>query len=222
MDIYSNDTDFIFFSAPYNAKRLLDDSITRTLHGYRLICKGAVLTGCGNILLGRLESVASFAFVALSSAFLTVGSTIMTPCFIIPTTILNLASRIPGISSFESVQSFTQSSSNAIYRTLKVNLIAIPTIFLFLSASAVNIFLPGILKSQNIFFNSIHGMVKSLGPLQRIRAIVPDVTNIIGTEKNLSVLAGAEEYFRALSCQNYLREITVPHLTHHYSYSQSN
>ena len=132
---------------------------------------------------------------------------------------MNLLSRIPGISSFKSVQIFTQNSSNAIYRTLKVNLIAIPVIFLFLSASAVNIFLPGILKSPNVFFNSIHEIVKSLGPLQTIRAIVPDVANIIGTQKDLSALARAEEYLRALSSQNYLKEIITSDLIHHYSYS---
>jgi hypothetical protein len=218
MDIYT-DGNFLFFHLPYDAKRLLDDSIDRTLRGYRGISEGAVLTGCGNILLARVESVAAFSFAALSTAILTLGGAIVAPCFLIPATALNLISRIPGISSFASVQNFTQDSSDAIYRTLKIYLLAIPVIFLFLSASAINTFLPGILKSQNVFVNSIHGIVEPLGPLLTIRAIVQDVAEIVGTTTNISLLAGVEEYFRALSSQNYLKDVWVSSLTHHYSYT---
>lgn len=45
--------------------------------------------------------------------------------------------------------------------------------------------------------------------------------NAYGTETKPSALAGAEEYFRALSSQNYLREVRVSALTHHYSYTRS-
>lgn len=218
MDIYNSSS--LTFEMPYDAKRLLDDSVTRTLRGYSSICAGEVLTGCGNILLARIESAAAWAFVALSSAVLMLGSTLMTPCFLIPATVLNLASRIPGVSSFESVQNFTRDSSNAIYRTLKVHFIAIPVIFLFLSASSINTFIPGILKPQNVFFSSVHRMVEPLGPLQTIRATVSGVTSIVGTETELSALDAAEEYLRALSCQNYLREETVSRVTHHYSYQR--
>lgn len=221
MHIYSSEASFFFFSAPYNAKRLLDDSVERTLRGYRGIGEGAIVTGFGNILLSRVESATAFSFVALSAIFLTLGGVIMTPCFLIPATVLNLISRVPGIASFESVQNFTRESSDVIYRTLRIYLVAIPVIFLFLSASGINTFLPGVLKPQNVVFNSIHGIVESLGPLQTIRGIVPNVTEVVGTETELSALAGAEEYFRALSSQNYLKEVRVSSLTHHYSYTRS-
>jgi len=213
MEIYSTTESFLFFNVPYNAKRLLDDSVTRTLKGYREISEGSVLTGCSNILLGRVESVAAFSFVALSATFLTVCGIIITPYFLISATALNIISRVPGISSFELVQNFTRDSSNVIYRTLKVHFIAIPVIFLFLSSSIINI-LPGILKSQNIFFSSIHWLVEPLGPLQTIRAVVPGITEVVGTETELSPLAGIEEYIRALSCQSHLREVRTYQLTH--------
>lgn len=216
MKIHSSKSEWFTFSLPYNAKRLLDDSITRTLRGYNLIGEGTILTGCGYILLGRIESVVACAFVSLSSALFVLGSIIATPCFLLPGVALNLASRIPGISSFETVQNFIRESSNVIYRTLKINFIAIPIIFLFLSASIVNTFLPGILKPQNIFSRSIHWMVESLGPLQTIRVVVPGAATIVGTEKNLSILAVGEEHFRALSSQNYLREVVASDLTHYY------
>ena len=140
----------------------------------------------------------------------------MALCFLIPATALNLISRVPGISSFESVQNFTRDSSDAIYRTLRVHLLAIPVIFLFLFASCVNTFLPGVLKPQNIVFNSIHSLVKSLGPLRAIRAVVPGVTEVIGWEPGVSLIAELEEYFRALSSQNYLHEVRVSSLMHVY------
>lgn len=222
MQIYSCEANFFFFSAPYNAKRLLDDSVERTLRGYRAIGERFIVTGFGgfgNILFARVESAAAFSFVALSAILLAAGGAIMIPCFLIPATALNLISRVPGISSFASVQNFTRDSSNAIYRTLKICLLAIPVIFLFLSASGINTFLPGVLKPQNVFFNSIHELVESLGPLQTVRVIVPNVTEIVGTETEMSVLAGVEDYFRALSSQNYLREVRVSFLTHHYGIS---
>ena len=221
MHIYNSDASLFFFSTPYNAKRLLDDSVERTLRGYRGIGEGAIVAGFGNILLARVESATAFSFVALSATFLTLGGVIITPCFLIPATALNLISRVPGISSFESVQNFTRESSNAIYRTLRIYLVAIPVISLFLSASGINTFLPGVLKPQNMVFNSIHRMVEPLGPLQTIRGIVPNVTEVVGTETELSILAGAEEYLCALSSQNYLREVRVSYLTDHYSYTRS-
>lgn len=38
-------------------------------------------------------------------------------------------------------------------------------------------------------------------------------------ETELSPLADVEEYFRAWSSQNYLKEVRVSALTHHYSYT---
>ena len=215
INIHSSDSDFLHFGLPYRAKRLLDDSVTRTLSGYNSFGEGAPLSGCGNILLARVESVAAFAFAALSSVLSLVLSITITPLFLTSITVLNLASRIPGISSFESVQNFTRDSSSVIYRILRVHLIAIPVIFLFLTASTINTFLPGILGPQNIFFISVHWMVEPLGQLKTIRAVVPGAgyfgtdVSIVGTKENISMLEAAEEYFRALSCQNYLRKETV-------------
>lgn len=220
MLIYNNEASFLFFSTPYNAKRLLDDSVERTLRGYRGVGEGAMINGFGHILLARVESAIAFSFVALSAAFLTLGVVILTPYFLIPATALNLISRVPGISSFQSVQNFTRKSSNVIYRTLRVYLVAIPVIFLFLSASGINTFLPGVLKPQKGVFDSIHRSVACLGPLKTIRAIVPSMTEVVGTETDLSALEGIEEYFRALSSQNYLREEIVSSLTHIYTYSR--
>lgn len=221
MTIYHSDSDFFFFDVPYNAKRLLNDSVSRTLQGFSSIGDSAFFTGCGHILLARVESVASCALVTFSSALLMVGSLILTPFFLIPAIVLNLGSRIPGISSFQAVQNFTQTSSDVIYRIGKVYLIAIPVILLFVSTSIINTLLPGILKTQNVFFDSIHWMVESLGPLKRIRAIVPGVTEIVGTYEDISFLEGIEDFFRSLSYQNYLHEVTFSELTEHYSYSRS-
>ena len=216
MSIYSGGGDFIF-DISYKAKQLLDNSVARTLRGDSSIKKGAVITGCGNILLARIESVVAFAFVALSAMFLFLGSAITAPCFLVPAIVLNLASRIPGIASFKAVQNFTRNSSSAIFRTFKVCLMEIPVIFLFLTASGINIFLPGILKSDNIFFKTIHNIVKSLGPLQRIRAVVPNITTVVGTKEKLSILEEAEECLRALSYKNYLKEEEFDLIIHHRS-----
>lgn len=219
MQIYSSEADLYFFTAPYNAKRLLDDSVERTLKGYRQIVDRSIATGLCNILLARVESAAAFSLVALSATLLTLVGVTLTPCFLIPAIALNLISRIPCISSFETVQNFTQNSSDAIYRSFRIYWIALPVIFLFLSASGVNIILPGVLKPQNAVFNAIHKIVQCLGPLQAIRAIVPNVTEVVGTETEHSILSLAEEYFRALSSQNYLREVKVSSLIHRFSYS---
>lgn len=221
MDIYSSDAGYIFFSMPYNAKRLLDDSVTRTLDGYNSIPQGAIFTGCGDILLARVESVTAGVFVILSGVFLMMSCAVMTPCCLVLAIPLNLASLIPGVSSFESLQNFTQDCNDAIYRLIKVQFIAIPVIFLFLSASTFNTFLPGILGPQNIFFSSIHSMVESLGQLHTINAVVPGEVSVVGTETKLSIVEAVEEYLRAMSYQNYLREVTVAHLIHHYSYSST-
>lgn len=219
MNIYSSDADDFFFFPPYVSKELIVNSISRTLEGYNLIYEHSIFTGCCKILLGRIESAAAIALVAFSSALLGFTSVCLTPIFIIPATILNIASRIPGISSFKSVQDFTNESSDAIYRIFRIYLIAVPTISLFLSLSIINLLLPGLLKSENIFFNLIHRLVEPLGPLEKIRVTVPNVKSIIGTEANISILVGVEDYFRAFSYKNYLREIKLQSFTHHYSYS---
>lgn len=216
MHIYSQDTDFFFFHAPYNAKRLLDDSVERTFKGYRAVGEGSIITGFGHLLLARVESVAAFSFVALTATPLGFAGVILTPCFLITAIPLNLASRLPGISSFECVQNFTRDSSDGIYRTIRINLLAIPIIFLFLSASGINTFLPGILKPQNVFFNAIHGLVESLGPLKTISVKIENIeAEVVGTETQISPIDGIEEYFRALSSQNYLREVTAFQVIHH-------
>jgi len=42
---------------------------------------------------------------------------------------------------------------------------------------------------------------------------------VVGTQEKLSMLSCAEEYLRALSCQNDLKEMSVDRLTHHYTYT---
>jgi hypothetical protein len=227
VNIYSSDSDFYFFSTPYNAKRLLDDSVERTLKGYTDMSEGALVTGFGHILLARIESAAAFSFVALSSAMLAAAGFLI-DWFVIPVVALNLISRVPGISSFESVRDFTRDSSDILYRALRIHLIGISVVVLFLFASGINTFLPGVLRPRDRIFNSIQLVVEPLGPLQTIRAIVPGVTEVDGREVDaevdgremeMSLLGGVEEYFRALSSQNYLREVRVAFLTHHYSYT---
>lgn len=214
MHIYSDEA---IFNMSYGAKRLLNDSVSRTLRGFNQIGEGAILTGSGNLILARIESVAAFAMVAISSSFILIIGVVITPLFLPPTIVLNLASRIPGISSFESVQNFTSSSSNVIIRVIKVSLAAIPATSLFLATSCINTFLPGALGTQNIFFRLIHSIVKPLGPLQRIIAVV-DNTKIQGMpNKKDSFLEFYEEYFRALSYKNYLTSHRYESVTHHYT-----
>ena len=221
MEIYSNEADALLFTAPYDAKRLLDDSMERTKKGFHEIGKCSFLNGCGNILLARIESVAAGVLVIISQILIAPGAIVIAPLFLVSATILNLGSRLPGISSYESIKKFTNASSDAIYRTLKIQLIALPVIFLFLTTSSLNAVLPIMTKTDNFFSQSIHSIVKSLGPLQKIRVIVPGITEVVGTETEISILSSIEDYFRALSSQNYLKEVKVSSLTHHYSYTRT-
>lgn len=210
--------DVLFFHVPYTAKRLLNDSISRDRSGCSSIQSGSALSGCGDILLSRVESVAAIALAASSGLVFVLSSIIITPCFLIPAAILNLASRLPYISSFKLVQDFKEESSSLIYRTLKVNLIAIPVIFLFVTASSINTFLPRLLDSQNIFFRSINHLVESYGPLKRIHVTVPGEGSYTGSERErLSILEIAEDDLRSFSSQNYLREKVVDVLTIHWT-----
>jgi hypothetical protein len=220
MNIYSDNANVFFFHTPYAAKRLLNDSISRTHSGYHSMRSGAILKGSGNLLLGRVQSAAAFAFVTLTTAFLAPVSIILMPCFVVPAAVLNAASRIPGISSFKTVQNFTQRSSDVILRTFKVSAIAIPVISTFLFASTVNTFLPGILKAENIFLEAIHRLVKQLGPLQNIRVEVPGAGKVVGCEKRLSALGALEEYLRVLSYKNLLKDVIADRVIVHYAYSR--
>lgn len=216
MEIYNDSDTNLLLDASYNAKRLLDDSLVRTLQGYHTICEGSVLSGSAHILLARIESAVAFTFVAISGACITAADLIMAPVVIIPLASLNLISRVFPALPFS--KDFPQYSSDIIYRMLKINLVAIPAISLFLFASGVNTFLPGILRPDSGILKAIHYLVEDLGPLQRIRAIVPDVIQVVGSDHYLSVLEAPEEYFRSLSSQNYLKEVSVSHLRHYYSY----
>ncbi|MDP1834618.1 MAG: hypothetical protein Q8K75_01700 [Chlamydiales bacterium] len=216
MEIYSSD--FSVSVMAYDSKRLLDDSVARTLKGYQSITDGAWFAGCGNILLGRVESVAAFALVGGNSLVFLFGSLVLTPCVLASTMVVTLASYLPGTS--EVVKKSHLYMSQLLKRAIMVQIIAIPVIFLFLSASAVNIFLPGLLKPQNMLFSSIHSRVASLGPLLTIRVVVPGKTEVLGTKAKLSVLSEAEEFLRALSCQNYVTEVKVSRLIHHHSVMQ--
>ncbi|MBN9378000.1 MAG: hypothetical protein BGO14_00760 [Chlamydiales bacterium 38-26] len=217
--IYSSDGDFIYFSAPYNAKRLLNDSMSRTLDVYHALKRGAVGSGLGHLLLARIQSIVATAFVALSAGFITLGAVILSPCFLVPAVMLNLGSRLPKISSSQTVQEFTRRSSNVIGRMLKVHLISIPVLLLFLTTSSLNVLLPGVFQPKNLFLRTIHALVKPLGPLQTVRLTVPGKISVVGTKTKISALAAVEEFFRALSYKNYLKEEVVFQLTHYYRYT---
>lgn len=207
MKIYSSETDSFCFFTGYSAKLLLKDSIRRTLNGFE---KGS-LSGIGHILLARIESVAAFALAGFSATFFTLCSLFATPCILIPAAVLNLASRLPGISSYAAVKKFTQASSDLIYRICRVHAIGIPVIILFLTASGVNTFLPGLLKAKNLFLDAIQTRVAPLGPLKTLRAVFERkvLGEFVGTERYLSSLEAVEEYLRALGPQNILREVKV-------------
>lgn len=218
MKVYSSDSDAVYFGAPYFAKYLLNDSITRTFDGYNSIRKGTVLTGCGNIFLGRIQSAAACAIVVFTAALDMIPFMILTPVFLIPTIALNLGSRLPKISSSQSVQNFTRDSSDVIRRIFKVYSIAIPVILLFSSTSAVNTFIPGVLKQENMFFNAIHKMVEPLGELKTLRASVPGANKtVVGTQEKLSILQAVEEHLRTLSYKNHLKEVKVSYLYHEHT-----
>jgi len=221
MDLYSSSSDFYSFSGPYNAKRLLHDSVTRTLEGYNSICQRTfvgVLTGCGNILLARIESATAFVFVTISAMVSLIYPGFAFPFILIPVTLLNILSRFPGISSFTVVQDFTRETSSLIVRALRVSFLALPVIFLFLTTAGINTVVPGMLGSENGFFRLLHWMVEPLGPLEHIRAVVPGRTSEVGTKSVTSPVSDAEDYLRALSYRNYLTEETVSLLIYHYSH----
>ncbi len=208
----------VIFYGAYNGKRLFADSISRTLDGYHLVKSGKIEAGLFHILLARVESAAACAFVAISSMLGGFVSLISIPLFLIPMIPLNLVSRLPGISSFKAAQNFTQFSNNAITGTFKAHLIAVPAILLFLTAASINTFLPGTLKIQNIFSDSIDRMVAPFGELRTIKATVPGTEgSFIGTEGNPSPLERMEENLRALSTRNYIQEHVTSHLEYTYT-----
>ncbi len=127
----------------------------------------------------------------------------------IPATALNLASRIPGISSFESVKKFTAESEDAIIRALRLNFIMFPVILLFLSGAAINV-VPGVLGEENMFFSLVDWFVESLGALKTICAVVGK-NSFQGTTERVSALTSAEDFLRALSTKNYMKEISCDH-----------
>jgi len=219
--IYSHDGDFVYFGGPYLAKRLLNDSINRTVEGFRAIKRGAVAKGMGHVLLARVQSILSTAFVALSASFLMLGALVVSPCFLIPAVVLNLGSRLPKISSSKNVQEFTRSSSRMIRRVLNVHLLSLPVLGLFLTTSSLNIFLPGVFQPHHLCLRAMHALVKPLGPLQTVRMTVPGKMSVVGTKTKLSMLAAVEEFFRALSYKNYIKEERVLQLTHYYRYTVS-
>jgi len=211
LDIYQDN--YLFF-CNYSAKRLFHDSVVRTSGGYRSFCQGDYLEGVANILLARIESAGAFLLGSISAIHIIAVSIVATPIFLIPAAALNIASRIPGISSFEAVKNFTVESEDAIIRSLRVGLITLPVFFLFLSGAAINV-IPGVLGEESIFFNSIHWLVESLGPLKTIR-ITCDTRCFEGTRERASALSATEEALRALSTENYIEtEISVNYLRVH-------
>lgn len=217
MNIYSSSDDTFFIHAPNGAKRLLNNSLSRTLHGFDSIRAGSVLKGCGHILAARVQSVAAYAMVTLSSLYIVPLTLIALPCFIVPATALNLASRLPGISTLQPVQRFTKRSSDVIYRSLKVNVLILPVIFTFQFTAIVNTFMPGLLKTENVFLRAIHRLVRYAGPLQIKRVTVPGAGTATGYENRNSALSALEEYLRALSYKNHIKETFANHVIVHHT-----
>lgn len=216
MNIYGGDSETIFIRGAYNAKLLLEDSFSRTQTGINLLKNNDYLAGCGHVLLARIESAAANALVAFNSSVLILGSILISPFFLVPAIVLNGASRIPGISSYETVRNFTLYSSDAISRCFKISLILPPVVLIFLTVSCINTFLPSVLKTENIFTNAITALTESLGPLKTFHVNVPGSEDVFGSLSELNFLEGLEEYSRSLSFKNHYKEITVSHVIYHY------
>lgn len=216
INIHSSDEDWITFSAPYYAKKWLSDSICRTEKGWKALKTGALIEGSLNIIAARVQSIGSFLLAGTSGSLEETGALVML-LFTIPATLANLGSRLPLISRFQVVQEFTHDSSDFILRTLRINWIAPRVILLFLSATAINIFLP--LKTENIFHQWIHQSVESYGKLKTITATLEDESKShTGTTEAISILGRLEEYLRALSYKNDLKEVRVYEINHTYRY----
>jgi hypothetical protein len=197
------------------AKRLLRDSVTRTFDGYHNARKGAVLTGCGHLLLARAEAVGALALSIIFLGYKGLVSYIVFPFYFPIAISLNLASRLPALSSYERVQKFTDASSDHIYRTFRIYVIAIPVISLFLAASCVSIFLPGVLQPENMVFSAIDSLLKPLGPLQSVEVYVSG-ERYIGTPTEPSPILGqTEEEMRALSPRNDLEKVISSSVIYH-------
>ena len=203
MNIYADGSGLFFCN--YNAKRLFHDSVIRTSDGGRAFCQGNYLGGITNILLARIETAGAFLLCFLPAVPFIATSIVASVVFGIPAIVLNLLSRLPGLSSFESVRNFTTESENAILRILRLNLIMLPVIFMFLFGAAINV-IPGVLGEENVFFRLINWLVEPLGPLKTICAVVDDC-RFEGTVEQVSALTTAEECLRALSNKNYMEEI---------------
>lgn len=221
MNIYSSSDDTFFIHATNGAKRLLNDSLSRTHQGFDSIRGGAVLKGCGHILAARVQSLAAYALVTLSSLYIIPITLIALPCFIVPTTALNLASRLPGLSTLQPVQRFTKRSSDVIYRALKVNVLILPVIFTFQFTAIVNTLLPGLLRTENVFLRAIHRLVRYAGPLHIKRVTVPGAGTAVGyEEERQSALTALEEYLRSLSYKNHINNLIANRvIVHHTTYS---
>lgn len=204
--IYTDDHAKILLGASYNAKRLLDDSVERTSKGIEYFTKESYHRTIGNILLARIESAVSFAFVATSGAFMLIPTyLVLSPFAFLVVLPLNLISRL---FSAQFMQNFKNDTNNLLYRTFRIAYTALPVILTYLVGSGINTFLP-ILKVNGIFFNSIHRMLKDLGELEMKMYTVPYTRSCVGSIERLSFLSGIEEYLRGLSSQNYYKEITV-------------
>lgn len=204
MNIYADGSGLFFCN--YNAKRLFHDSVIRTSDGGRACYQGNYLRGVANILLARIETAGAFLLCFLPAIPFIVTAIVASVTFGIPAIALNLVSRIPGISSFESVRNFTTESEDVIFRILRLNLIMLPVIFLFLFGAVINV-IPGVLGEENMFFNLVNWLVEPLGPLKTICAVV-DECRFEGTMEQVSALTMAEEFLRALSNKNYMEEIS--------------
>lgn len=217
VDVYQNN----FFSNSYRSKRLLHDAVERTSGAYEVFFHSPsivnALMGIVDIIVARIESALAFVFMAASSIYFIFASIILSPCYLAFNSLFYLLSFILQIFSVESAHEAAKQLSNEIYRVLRVNLITIPAIILFLTAAAINILpFPGISEIVNLFFYAINGLVECLGPLISVRVTVPGQGSFDGTKEQISILTEAEEFLRALSTKNYLKEQITDGVLYHY------
>lgn len=215
MNIYTDSND-VSSNVPYFVKRLLDNSVDRTSRGFQNIYEGkvcSVLTGTADVMLARVESLYACALTPLGVLGIVkelVYSSLQFICYM-P---LNVFTRIPGVSSFGSLERIKSNSSDSLYRIARVYLKIISVMTLFMTVSAINVVIPGVIRAQGTALNLIHYSVESLGSLQYVRAIAANGDTVVGTMKRLDCIDRLEEFCRAFSSKNYMQDLKVPALKH--------
>lgn len=218
MHIYTSDSDFIIRGA-YLSKEWLKDSFARTERGMKSSNNQTRASSCLDVLIGRVESAAAAAIVLISGSFLVFTAAIAGPVFLIPLIALNGASRLPGLSSIESVAKFTNDSTGVILRSIKVGFVLPSAAILFFSSSLLNTFIPSLIKADSLILTKLNELAATLGPMITVEAVLPKNQTIIGCENELSFLGALEEYARSLSFKNEYKKMHTDRIYHHYRYS---